>query len=349
MCGYLWAAMIPVLVTGGAGYIGSHTCLSLIAAGYRPVVVDNFCNARRSVLRRVSELAGVEVRAHEVDVRDRAGLDRVIAEERPEAVLHFAGLKAVGESVSHPERYYDNNVHGSLQLLAAMQAAGVGTIVFSSSATVYGEPSQLPLTESAALGPTNPYGRTKKMVEDILADMHAARPGFWRIARLRYFNPVGAHSSGRIGEDPSDIPNNLLPYVCRVAAGTLPELVVFGDDYATADGSGVRDYVHVVDLADGHVAALRGLPEGGGLVTLNLGTGQGHSVLELIGRFEQETGARVKYRVGPRRPGDVAACWADPSAARAATGWRAQRDLGEMLRDAWRWQCWARDNPALTG
>jgi len=340
--------MIPVLVTGGAGYIGSHTCLSLVEAGYRPVVVDNLCNAKRSVMGRMSALAGREIRLHEVDIRDRRALDRVFADEQPVAVLHFAGLKAVGESIARPDLYYANNVHGSLQLLGAMEAAGVGTIVFSSSATVYGEPSELPLTESARLGPTNPYGRTKLMVEEILADMHTARPDFWRVARLRYFNPAGAHTSGQLGEDPNDTPNNLVPYVCRVAAGLWPEITVFGADYPTQDGSGVRDFVHVCDLADGHVAALRALERDGGVRTLNLGTGRGNSVLEVIRQMEQETGARLPYRVGPRRSGDIAACWADPTAMRTLTGWQAHRGLDVMLRDAWRWQCWARDNPTLT-
>ena len=341
--------MNPVLVTGGAGYLGSHTCLSLVEAGYRPVIVDNLSNARRSVVARLSDLAGCEIRLHEVDVRDRDGLDRVFARERPQAVLHFAGLKAVGESVAHPERYYDNNVHGSLQLLAAMAAAGVGTLVFSSSATIYGDPAALPVPESARQEPANPYGRTKKIVEDLLADLHAARPEFWRVARLRYFNPAGAHPSGRIGEDPADTPSNLVPFVCRVAAGLLPELVVFGADYPTPDGSGVRDFIHPCDLADGHVAALAALRGGAGLCTYNLGTGRGHSVFEVVRRFEQVTGVRVPVRIGPRRAGDVAACWADASAMQAAVGWRTRRDLDAMLADAWRWQCWARDNPGLTG
>lgn len=339
------AVMIPVLVTGGAGYIGSHACLALVAAGYRPVVLDSLANARRSVVARVAALAGRDVKLVEADLRDAGRLDEVFAAERPAAVLHFAGLKAVGESVAEPARYYDVNVRGSLELLAAMERAGVGTLVFSSSATVYGEPEALPLGESARLGPTNPYGRSKAMVEQILADVQAARPAFWRVARLRYFNPVGAHASGRIGEDPGGAPNNLVPIVCRVAAGLLPELVIHGDDWPTPDGTGVRDYVHVCDLAEGHVAALRLLERRGGLATLNLGTGRGHSVLELVRRFEAVTGARVAWRVGPRRAGDIAACWADPSAMQAASGWRARRGLDEMLRDAWRWQTWARDNP----
>lgn len=340
--------MTTVLVTGGAGFIGSHVCLALISAGFAPVVVDNLCNAKRSVLPRLRARAGWDIPFYEVDIRDGAALERVFAAVQPVAVLHFAGLKAVGESLTQPGRYYDNNVHGSLQLLGAMANAGCDTLVFSSSATIYGEPSELPLRETARTGPTNPYGRSKKMVEDILEDHYAASPDRWRIARMRYFNPVGADCSGTLGEDPGDAPNNLVPLVCRAAAGLIPELVVFGGDYPTPDGTGVRDYIHVSDLADGHVAALRALQRGPGLSTVNLGTGRGYSVLEVIRTFERETGVRVPYRVASRRGGDVALCWADATAMREWTGWQARRDLAEMLRDAWRWQCWARDNPGLT-
>ena len=302
------------------------------------VVLDNLCNSSAESLKRVAQLAGRAPAFVEGDIRDRAVLDRLFAEHSVDAVLHFAGLKAVGESVSRPLRYYDNNVHGSQVLLQAMAGAGVINFVFSSSATVYGEPTEMPISEACPVGqPTNPYGRSKLMVEDMLRDVAASDPR-WRIAILRYFNPVGAHESGLIGEDPNGIPNNLLPYIAQVAVGKLPELGVFGDDYPTPDGTGVRDYIHVVDLAEGHLRALEALPTRTGAHVWNLGTGQGYSVLEMVRAFEAASGKPVPYRVAPRRPGDIATCYADPTKAERELGWKARRGLDEMMRDAWRWQ-----------
>ena len=326
-----------LLVTGGAGYVGSHAAVALLAAGHEVVILDNLSNSRRAAVDRVSELAGRPVAFHQVDLLDESGLEGVFADARFDAVVHFAGLKAVGESVEQPLRYYHNNVGGTVALCRAMARHGVLRMVFSSSATVYGASGTPPLTEDAPLGPTNPYGWTKYMIERLLRDQAAADPS-WRIAILRYFNPVGAHASGRIGEDPQDVPNNLLPYVAQVAVGRLPELRIFGGDYPTPDGTGVRDYIHVVDLAEGHVNALKWLDTGSGVGTWNLGTGRGHSVLEVISAFEAASGRAVPHRIGERRPGDVAACWADPSRARAELGWTATRDLATMCADAWRWQ-----------
>ncbi|MFE8643606.1 UDP-glucose 4-epimerase GalE [Sphingomonas sp. NCPPB 2930] len=327
-----------ILVTGGAGFIGSHTCVALAAAGIPFLVLDNFCNSRGSVLERVAKITGAVPRHVEGDVRDEALLARLFAEYPIEAVVHFAALKSVGESVREPLRYYDNNVAGTVTLLRAMQKAGVRTLVFSSSATVYGDPASLPIREDFPLSATNPYGWSKLMMEQVLADVDAAEPGQWRIARLRYFNPVGAHESGLIGEDPQDIPNNLMPYVAQVAVGMRESLSVYGDDYPTPDGTGVRDYLHVCDLADGHVAALRYLREHAGLLTVNLGTGRAVSVLEMVRGFEQASGRPVPYRIVARRPGDVAACWADPARAEQLLGWKAQHGLARMCADAWRWQ-----------
>jgi len=327
-----------VLVTGGVGYIGSHTTLALLQAGHDVVVLDNLCNSSAESLNRVAKLAGRAPAFVEGDVRDRAVLDRLFAEHTVDAVLHFAGLKAVGESVAQPLRYYDNNVHGSQVLLQACADAGVLNVVFSSSATVYGEPAQMPISEACPVGqPTNPYGRSKLMVEDMLRDVAASDPR-WRIAILRYFNPVGAHESGLIGEDPNGIPNNLLPYIAQVAVGKLPELAVFGNDYPTPDGTGVRDYIHVVDLAEGHLRALEALQTRTGAHVWNLGTGQGYSVLDMVRAFEAASGKPVPYRVAPRRPGDIATCYADPAKAESELGWKARRGLDEMMRDAWRWQ-----------
>lgn len=330
--------MKKILVTGGAGYIGSHTTVALLQAGYKVVVLDNLCNSSAEALKRVAHLARREPGFVEGDIRDRAVLDRLFAEHAIDAVLHFAGLKAVGESVAQPLRYYDNNVHGSQMLLQACADAGVFNFVFSSSATVYGEPAQMPISEACPVGhPTNPYGRSKLMVEDMLRDVAASDPR-WRIAILRYFNPVGAHESGLIGEDPNGIPNNLLPYIAQVAVGKLPELAVFGNDYPTADGTGVRDYIHVVDLAEGHLRALVALQTRTGAHVWNLGTGRGYSVLEMVRAFEEASGKPVPYRVAPRRPGDIATCYADPAKAERELGWKARRSLDEMMRDAWRWQ-----------
>ena len=334
--------MANVLVTGGAGYIGSHTCVELLAAGHEVVVVDNFCNSKPLALTRVGQIAGRPVAAvHAVDIRDRGALDAVFAARRFDAVIHFAGLKAVGESVAQPLAYYDNNVGGTVALVETMATHGVKRIVFSSSATVYGDPASVPIREDFPTGPTNPYGRTKWMLEYVLRDVAAADPQ-WHVALLRYFNPVGAHRSGQIGEDPNGIPNNLMPYVSQVAIGRLPQLQVFGGDYPTPDGTGVRDYIHVVDLALGHVRAVERLMAGHGVLTLNLGTGQGYSVLDVVRAFEQASGRPVPYRIAPRRAGDIAQCYADPARAAAELGWRAQHGLREMCEDAWRWQS---DNP----
>lgn len=327
-----------ILVTGGAGFIGSHTCAALAQAGVPFLILDNFSNSRRSVLDRLARIIGAAVPCVEGDVRDEALLARVLAQHAVTGVIHFAAFKAVGESVREPLRYYDNNVAGTVALLRAMQAVDVRTLVFSSSATVYGEPVTLPIREDFPLSATNPYGWSKLMTEQVLADVDTAEPGRWRIARLRYFNPVGAHESGLIGEDPQDVPNNLAPYVAQVAAGWREALSVYGDDYPTPDGTGVRDYIHVCDLAAGHVAALRYLQGHPGLLTVNLGTGRPVSVLELVRGFERASGRPVPYRIAPRRAGDVAECWADPALAERLLGWRAGHDLERICTDAWRWQ-----------
>jgi UDP-glucose 4-epimerase len=334
-----------ILVTGGTGYIGSHTCVALIEAGYEVLILDNLSNSRRDVIDRLARICGKAPRLVEGDVRDAALLERLFSENPIKAVMHFAGLKAVGESVQKPLEYYDNNVTGTLVLLAEMRRAGVFTFVFSSSATVYGDPASVPIREDFPLSATNPYGRSKLMVEEILADLHRAEPD-WRIARLRYFNPVGAHESGLIGEDPKGIPNNLMPFVAQVAGGRRPHLSVFGNDYATPDGTGVRDYIHVVDLARGHVAALDYLDRldsppvspGESLLTVNLGTGRGYSVLEMVKAFESASGRSVPFQFTPRRSGDIAQCWADPELAAKLIGWRAEFGLERMCIDAWRWE-----------
>ena len=327
-----------ILVTGGCGYIGSHLCVALAQACEPYLVVDNFSNSRPSVLERVARITGQAPAFVEGDVRDVALLKQLFARHAISAVVHLAAFKAVGESVREPLMYYGNNVAGTVALLQAMRDAGVRSMVFSSSATVYGDPASLPIREDFPLSATNPYGWSKLMMEQVLADVAAAEPGLWRIARLRYFNPVGAHESGLIGEDPRGIPNNLLPYVAQVAAGQREALSVYGNDYPTVDGTGVRDYIHVCDLAEGHVAALRYLRQHPGLLTVNLGTGQPVSVLEMVRGFEQASGRPVPYRIVARRPGDVAACWADPALAERLLGWRARRGVDAMCRDAWRWQ-----------
>jgi UDP-glucose 4-epimerase len=326
-----------IFVTGGAGYIGSHTCVELLNAGLDVTVYDNFCNSQPESLARVQRITGKPLRVVEGDIRDRARLAAALRDSGAGAVIHFAGLKAVGESVEKPLAYYDNNVVGTLRLLEAMGECGVKTLVFSSSATVYGVPQRLPLTEDHPLSATNPYGRSKLVIEDMLRDLHAGDPS-WRLALLRYFNPVGAHASGLIGEDPRDTPNNLLPYVAQVAVGRRAHLNVWGDDYDTPDGTGVRDYIHVVDLALGHLKALELLRQGPQCTPVNLGTGTGYSVLDMVRAFEQASGKPVPYQVAPRRSGDVAACYADPAQAWALLGWRAQKNLSDMCRDAWRWQ-----------
>ncbi len=328
---------LSVLVTGGAGYIGSHTVVELMAAGHDVHVIDNLSNSKPSVLDRIERIAGRRPGFDALDVRDRDGLRRVFATHAFDGVVHFAGLKAVGESVTTPLAYYDNNVSGSVTLFEAMAEAGVKCVVFSSSATVYGEPHAVPIREDFPLSATNPYGRSKLVIEEILRDLGTSDPA-WRIALLRYFNPVGAHASGLIGEDPQGIPNNLMPYALQVAAGKLSELSVFGDDYPTPDGTGVRDYIHVVDLALGHLAALRKLATQPGVITVNLGTGRGYSVLELVRALAAASGRPVRYRVVGRRPGDVAQCYADPARARDLLGWEATRGLDEMCSDSWRWQ-----------
>jgi len=323
-----------VLVTGGLGYIGSHTCTVLAEAGYRLVVVDNLSNSKPEVLERLRELTRQELVFHRADLRDRAAIEPILS--GIDCVVHFAGLKAVGESVEKPLLYYDNNVGGTIALLEAMAARGVKRLVFSSSATVYGDPQRLPIPEDHALRPMNPYGKSKLMIEHLLADYAAADPAF-RYAALRYFNPIGAHPSGRIGEDPRGIPNNLLPFVAQVAVKKLPALRVFGKDYKTADGTGVRDYIHVMDLAHGHLAALGFLSKGRS-ITCNLGTGRGYSVLEVVQAFERASGRKVPLEFAARRPGDAAASYADASLAARKLGWKAALDIDAMCRDVWRWQ-----------
>jgi UDP-glucose 4-epimerase len=328
---------MKILVTGGAGYVGSHTVVELLAAGYEPVIADNLSNSKPAVIDRIAAIAGRRPEFVLLDMRDRDGLRRLFAQHSFAAVIHFAGLKAVGESVAQPLRYYDNNVSGSICLFNAMAERGVRNLVFSSSATVYGDPHAVPIREDFPLSATNPYGRTKLIIEDILRDFAASEPRC-RIALLRYFNPIGAHVSGLIGEDPNGIPNNLLPYVAQVAVGKLPELRVFGDDYPTPDGTGVRDYIHVADLASGHVAALAYLAANEGVVTVNLGTGRGYSVIEAVKAFELASGRAIPYQVSARRAGDIAASYADPSLADHLFGWRASRGLNDMCVDTWRWQ-----------
>jgi UDP-glucose 4-epimerase len=329
--------MSKLLVTGGAGYIGSHTIVELLAAGHEVVSIDNYCNSSPVALQRVQEITGRPLTAIEGDVRDLALLERIFAEHRIDAVIHFAALKAVGESVARPLAYYDANVGGTVALLRAMQQANVTRCVFSSSATVYGAPDDLPIREEAPIRTTNPYGATKAMVEQILRDVAIAQPN-WSIVCLRYFNPIGAHESGRIGEDPHDIPNNLFPFVCQVAIGKRPHLNVFGQDWPTVDGTGVRDYLHVADLAAGHVRAFEYTHSHAGCIAINLGTGHGVSVLELVAAFEQATGKRVPRVMAPRRPGDIAACWADAARAERLLAWRTSRTLQEACADGWRWQ-----------
>ena len=327
-----------ILVTGGAGYIGSHTCIELLRAGHNITVFDNFCNSHPESLERVQRITGKRFRFIRDDIRDRGALVTALRESGAQSVIHFAGLKAVGESVQQPLSYYDNNVVGSMRLLEAMGICGVKTLVFSSSATVYGDPQRLPLTEDHPLSATNPYGQTKLTVEQMLRDLQRSDTS-WRIGILRYFNPVGAHESGLIGEDPQGTPNNLMPFVAQVAVGLRPHLNVFGNDYPTPDGTGVRDYIHVADLALGHLKALEALRRSPAeCLTVNLGTGTGYSVREIVRAFEEASGKRVAYTVAPRRPGDVAACYADPSKAATLLGWRAERNLADMCADAWRWQ-----------
>ncbi len=328
-----------ILVTGGAGYIGSHTCLELLNRGYSVTVVDNLSNSSRESLNRVEKLTGKSVQFYEVDLLDKAGLTNVFesVEAMFDAVIHFAGKKAVGESVEKPLMYYQNNITGTLVLAEVMAGFDVKNIIFSSSATVYGDPATVPIVEDFPLSCTNPYGRTKLMVEEILSDLHVADSS-WNVCLLRYFNPVGAHKSGLIGEDPNGIPNNLVPYISQVAVGKLKQLSVYGDDYQTPDGTGVRDYIHVVDLALGHVKALEKVAQAPGLVVFNLGTGTGYSVLDMVEAFGKACGASVSYRVVARRPGDIAACYADPAKARSELGWVAQYGLAEMCEDTWRWQ-----------
>ncbi|EKO3424573.1 UDP-glucose 4-epimerase GalE [Vibrio fluvialis] len=329
---------MDVLITGGMGYIGSHTCVQMIAAGMTPIMVDNLCNAKAEVLNRIEALTGVRPAFYLGDIRDEAFLDSVFAKHDVQAVIHFAGLKAVGESVSKPIEYYDNNVNGTLVLVRSMRNAGVNSLVFSSSATVYGDPQIVPITETSPTGATtNPYGRSKYMVEQCLADLVVAEPE-WSITLLRYFNPVGAHPSGTMGEDPQGIPNNLMPFIAQVAVGRREKLAVFGNDYATPDGTGVRDYIHVMDLADGHIAALQAVGTQAGLHIYNLGTGKGSSVLDMVNAFSQACGKAVPYEICPRRPGDIAECWASTEKAQRELGWQAKLSLADMTADTWRWQ-----------
>ncbi len=331
-----------ILVTGGAGYIGSHTVVELLEAGHSVVVVDDLVNSSAESLRRVERITGVSVPFYPVDIRDRAGLEEVFAAHDFDCCIHFAGLKAVGESVAKPLEYYENNLNGTFVLLDVLGRHGCKNIIFSSSATVYGEPEQMPITEECPKGRcTNPYGWTKWMIEQVLTDLHRADEA-WNVVLLRYFNPIGAHPSGLIGEDPAGIPNNLMPYITQVAVGKREKLSVFGDDYDTPDGTGVRDYIHVVDLARGHVKALAAIEKGCGAAVYNLGTGRGYSVLEIVRAFEEATGVPVPYVIAPRRPGDIAACWSDPGKAERELGWKAELGLKEMCRDSWNWQ---KNNP----
>lgn len=332
---------MSILVTGGAGYIGSHTCVELLEAGYEVVVVDNLSNSSKVSLSRVKEITGKAITFYEADLLDREALQDIFKKEKIESVIHFAGLKAVGESVCKPLEYYYNNVTGTLILCDVMRQFGVKSIVFSSSATVYGNPKTVPINEEFPLTATNPYGRTKLMLEEIFRDLYLA-DNEWRIVLLRYFNPIGAHESALIGEDPKGIPNNLVPYITQVAVGKLEKLSVFGDDYDTQDGTGVRDYIHVVDLADGHVRALDKIKDISGVFTYNLGTGVGYSVLDMVKAFSDVVGEKIPYEIMPRREGDIATCYADPSLASKELNWQAKKDLKDMCEDSWRWQ---KNNP----
>lgn len=329
---------MAILVTGGAGYIGSHTCLELLNAGYEVVVVDNLCNSSEEAVKRVEKIAGKPVKFYQADILDREALEKIFSSEKIDSVIHFAGLKAVGESVAKPLEYYHNNISGTLILCDVMRNHGVKNIVFSSSATVYGDPAFVPITEECPKGKiTNPYGQTKGMLEQILTDFHVADPE-WNVVLLRYFNPIGAHESGLIGEDPKGIPNNLVPYIAQVAVGKLECLGVFGDDYPTHDGTGVRDYIHVVDLAVGHVKALKKIEEKAGVCIYNLGTGKGYSVLDVVKAYEKACGKKIKYEIKPRRPGDIATCYSDATKAKEELGWTAKRGIDEMCADSWKWQ-----------
>lgn len=334
---------MKILLTGGAGYIGSHTAVALVEAGFEPVVLDNFANSHPLVLERLANITGQQIPLERGNVLDTPWLEDVLRRHQPAGVVHFAGDKAVGESVANPLKYFHNNIGGAVSLVRAMETVAAETpdasptLVFSSSATVYGDPASVPITEDFPRSHTNPYGHTKLVIEDMLYALHAARPA-WRVGVLRYFNPVGAHVSGLLGEDPAGIPNNLMPYVAQVAVGQRDHLNVFGNDYPTPDGTGVRDYIHVQDLADGHVAAIKRLLGGSSSFTVNLGAGRGHSVLELVSAFERASGRKVPYRIAPRRAGDVAQCWADPGLAQRLLGWRATRSLDDMCADTWRWQ-----------
>ncbi|EMQ2877352.1 UDP-glucose 4-epimerase GalE [Vibrio navarrensis] len=326
-----------ILVTGGSGYIGSHTCIQMIEAGMTPIILDNLYNSKLLVLDRIQQVTGVRPTFYQGDIRDSAILQTIFTEHHIDGVIHFAGLKAVGESVEKPLMYYDNNVSGTLNLVREMDKAGVKSLIFSSSATVYGDPASVPIREDFPTSATNPYGRSKLMVEECLRDFHHANPE-WSITLLRYFNPVGAHQSGLLGEDPQGIPNNLLPFVAQVAVGRREKLGVFGNDYPTPDGTGVRDYIHVVDLADGHLAALNKVGQQAGLHIFNLGTGQGNSVLEMVAAFEKAAERPIAYEIKPRRAGDIAECWTDPAYAAEVLGWKATRSLETMVADTWRWQ-----------
>ncbi len=329
---------MAILVTGGAGYIGSHTCIELINAGYDVVVLDNLSNSSEKSLERVAQITGKQVPFYQVDILDKDGMNQVFEKEKIDSVIHFAGLKAVGESVAKPLEYYHNNITGTLLLCNVMREHGVKNIIFSSSATVYGDPAFVPITEECPKGEiTNPYGQTKSMLEQILMDLHVADPE-WNVVLLRYFNPIGAHESGQIGEDPKGIPNNLLPYIAQVAVGKLECLGVFGDDYDTPDGTGVRDYIHVVDLAKGHVRALKKIEDKSGVSIYNLGTGNGYSVLQVVAAFEKACGKKIPYAIKPRRPGDIASCYADAAKAKAELGWEAEFGIERMCEDSWRWQ-----------
>lgn len=328
---------MKILVTGGAGFIASHTNIELLNAGYDVVVIDNLVNSSKKSIERVEELTGKKISFYEEDLLNEKALDDIFAKEKIDSVIHFAALKAVGESCEIPLRYFDNNLTGTLNLLKIMEKYSVKSLVFSSSATVYGKPASVPIREDFPLSVSNPYGRTKLIIEDMLRDIFKA-DNEWDIALLRYFNPIGAHESGRIGENPNGIPNNLLPYVAKVAAGQLECVNVFGDDYDTPDGTGVRDYIHIMDLASGHIKALEKLSEHPGLVTYNLGTGVGYSVLDIIKSFEKACGKKIPYKITPRRPGDIDMCYADPAKAKEELGWEAVRDIDKMCEDAWRWQ-----------
>ena len=334
---------MKILVTGGAGYIGSHTCVELISAGHEVVIADNLCNSKFSVLARIQEISGQSLSFAQVDIRNRSALEVVFSKHRIDAVIHFAGLKAVGESVAEPQRYYDNNVNGSLVLFQVMAKYGVKKLVFSSSATVYGDPASVPILENFPLVATNPYGQSKLMVEQILRDL-AQADSAWKIALLRYFNPVGAHESGLIGEDPKGIPNNLVPYIAQVATGQRDILPIYGGDYPTPDGTGMRDYIHVIDLAVGHVKTLDALSGRRGALAYNLGTGRGNSVLEMVSAFEKACGRPVPYKIVGRRPGDIAMCYADVTLAERELGWKAQRSIEQMCVDSWRWQTSERES-----